>query len=436
VTPDAVAGGTPGAGAEAPASRWAGVRRTLGPGILMAGAAIGVSHLVQSTRAGADYGFQLLWLIVLVTVLKYPFFEYGHRYAIATGESLLDGYLRLGRLYLHAYLAISMVTAVISVAGVTFVTAALGAHLLAGAVDPVLVSAGLLAASAALVSVGRYRGLDLTVKAVVGVLAVTTLVAVVAAAVRGPVAPVGFQGPSPWTLATVGFLLALMGWMPLPIEASVWASLWIGARHRQSGHRPSLRESMIDFRVGYGLMAFTAVCFAVLGALVMHGSGRDFAATSAGFAGDLVGLYAESIGAWARPVIAVAAFTAMLSTTITCVDAFPRSLAVGSALALGRGPAPATRLQLLWMALVCAGALAIILFSARNLARLVDVAATLAFLAAPVFGIFNFRLIMSRHTPGPYRPPRWLQALSWTGLLFLVGFSLVFLWAWRAGLVF
>ena len=37
-----------------------GFLQTLGPGLLFAGAAIGVSHLVQSTKAGADFGFGLL----------------------------------------------------------------------------------------------------------------------------------------------------------------------------------------------------------------------------------------------------------------------------------------------------------------------------------------------------------------------------------------
>jgi hypothetical protein len=31
--------------------------QSLGPGLLFAGAAIGVSHLVQSTKAGAEFGF-------------------------------------------------------------------------------------------------------------------------------------------------------------------------------------------------------------------------------------------------------------------------------------------------------------------------------------------------------------------------------------------
>ena len=34
--------------------------RLLGPGILFASTAIGVSHLVQSTRAGAQFGFTLI----------------------------------------------------------------------------------------------------------------------------------------------------------------------------------------------------------------------------------------------------------------------------------------------------------------------------------------------------------------------------------------
>ena len=50
--------------------------KTLGPGILFASTCIGVSHLVQSTQAGASYGLSLLWVIILANVLKYPFFEY------------------------------------------------------------------------------------------------------------------------------------------------------------------------------------------------------------------------------------------------------------------------------------------------------------------------------------------------------------------------
>ncbi len=69
--------------------------KVLGPGLLYAGVAIGVSHLVQSTLAGAGFGFDLIWILVLANFIKYPFFEFAPRYATSTGDSLIDGYKRL-----------------------------------------------------------------------------------------------------------------------------------------------------------------------------------------------------------------------------------------------------------------------------------------------------------------------------------------------------
>ena len=68
------------------------IKKTLGPGILFASTAIGVSHLVQSTRAGASYGFGLLFFIIIANLFKYPFFEFASRYANSTETSIIDGY--------------------------------------------------------------------------------------------------------------------------------------------------------------------------------------------------------------------------------------------------------------------------------------------------------------------------------------------------------
>ena len=83
--------------------------KTAGPGILFACTAIGVSHLVQSTRAGADYGLLIVGFVILVTLLKYPFFEFGSRYANSTQTSIIDGYKKLGKpaLWLYFLLTIS-----------------------------------------------------------------------------------------------------------------------------------------------------------------------------------------------------------------------------------------------------------------------------------------------------------------------------------------
>src|SRR5690606_3999774 len=103
--------------------------KNLGPGLLFAGAAIGVSHLVQSTRAGADFGLGLLWALLLVNLCKYPFFQFGPRYATATGESLLDGYKKLGKWVLVTYYVLTFVTMFTIQTAVTIVTAGLASRL-------------------------------------------------------------------------------------------------------------------------------------------------------------------------------------------------------------------------------------------------------------------------------------------------------------------
>src|SRR6056297_2640800 len=99
--------------------------KSLGPGLLWAAAAVGVSHLVQSTRAGAIYGFQLVGIILLINVFKYPFFQFGPRYASATGKSLLDGYRSLGKWALILYLLLTIGTMFTLQAAITVVTAGL-----------------------------------------------------------------------------------------------------------------------------------------------------------------------------------------------------------------------------------------------------------------------------------------------------------------------
>jgi Mn2+/Fe2+ NRAMP family transporter len=97
----------------------------LGPGILLATAAIGGSHIVASTQAGALFGWQLAWLILLVNVLKYPFFRFGVEYTLNHGESLLQGYQRKGRWYLRGFVLLSLIAAVVNTAGVLLLTASL-----------------------------------------------------------------------------------------------------------------------------------------------------------------------------------------------------------------------------------------------------------------------------------------------------------------------
>lgn len=73
-------------------STWASKLKAMGPGILMATAAVGGSHIVSSTQAGGSYGWSLLLLVILANVFKYPFFRFGAEYTADTGKTLVEGY--------------------------------------------------------------------------------------------------------------------------------------------------------------------------------------------------------------------------------------------------------------------------------------------------------------------------------------------------------
>src|SRR5690606_24373631 len=103
--------------------------KNLGPGLLFAGAAIGVSHLVQSTRAGADYGLGLIWALLWVNVCQNAFLQFGPRYAMATNESLLDDYKKLGNSVLKIYYFLNVAAVFTIQTAVTIVTAGVATSL-------------------------------------------------------------------------------------------------------------------------------------------------------------------------------------------------------------------------------------------------------------------------------------------------------------------
>lgn len=407
-----------------------GLLQTLGPGIMYAGAAIGVSHLVQSTRAGAGYGFALVWAVIVVHLLKYPFFEFGHRYTAATGESLLVGYRRVGHWALISFLLIALGLSIPTAAVLTIVTAGMASPAFGGfgvSLAPMTWAVILLIACVVVLASGGYPLLDKLMKVLMAFLAVCTVVAVVAAAGHGRAAAPEFVAPEVWTVAGIAFLVALMGWMPTPVDASAWPSLWMQERTKQTGHKPTLREALFDFNLGYVGSLVMAMMFLSLGALVMFGTGETFAGKADDFATQFVGMYTNALGAWSRPIITAAAFITMFSTMLTVLDGYPRVLTAGCRLVwpgaekLGKSPYWA------FLIVMMAGALLVYSCLTSHMRTLVDFATTLAFLSAPLFAYLNCRVISSDKLPKAAAPPKWLHVLSWAGLVFLTCFSILFL---------
>ena len=72
----------------------------IGPGMMLAAVAVGVSHLVYSTQAGANYGLSLFWVILVISLLKYPAFRLAVDYTNVTGTSLVTAYAKISKIAL------------------------------------------------------------------------------------------------------------------------------------------------------------------------------------------------------------------------------------------------------------------------------------------------------------------------------------------------
>lgn len=414
-----------------------GLEKSIGPGLVMAAAAIGVSHLVQSTRAGAEFGYALVWAIVLANLFKYPFLEFGPRYAIATGHHLIHGYAKLGRWALWTYIIFTVGTMFAIQAAVTIVTASLAAELTGIPLSAGLWSAIILGLCIILLIKNSYAVLDTVIKLFMVVLAVSTLVAVAAALFQSPGTASGQStalAPDVWTVSGVAFLIALMGWMPIPIDASVWHSIWTLERSKQTHYTPKLREALVDFNIGYLGAALFALGFLVLGAEVMFGSGETFAASGAAFSKQLINLYTVTLGDWAYIFIIACAFSTMFSTTFTVTDTYPR---VCSELLALRDPddsiARGNGLYRSLLVGITAVSLALLFLMGDRFRLLIDIATTLSFLTAPVLAYINYRLIFHNDVDPEFHPPAWLHYLSIGGLLFLTGFALFYIY-WMIGI--
>lgn len=393
--------------------------KKLGPGLLFAGAAIGVSHLVQSTRAGADFGWGLLWALVLANLFKYPFFQFGTRYSLATGKSLLDGYAALGKGYLWIYFFLSLGTMFTIQTAVTIVTASLASTLFGLTTNLVTWSIGITLLCLFLLWFGSYRLLDKIIKWIIVLLTISTVVAVFFAAAQNQ-SSLDFTPYVP-NETSILFLAAFMGWMPAPMDVSIWQSLW--ALEKNKTTTISLKEGLFDFNVGYVVTLLLGCCFMGLGAFVMYNSGTQFSNSGGVFAKQLIELYTATLGNSVYIIIGVAAFTTMFSTTLTTLDASPRAMEKTTELLFSS----ANRFNYkFWIITLVAGTVGIFLFLLNEMGVLVQIATVLSFVTAPFYAFLNYRLVNSSQMPKENRPSRGFNRLSELGLVFLIVFAVGF----------
>ena len=395
--------------------------RIFGPGILMATAAIGGSHLISSTQAGAIYGWQLAIMIVLANVFKYPFFRFATDYVYDTGESLIAGYAKRSKVYLWVYFILSILSAVISTGAVSLIAAVILGFMLPASLElsTMVLSMIIVAVSWFFLIAGHYKLLDGVTKWIMIALTIATVAAVIIAAGKPTVMAPDFIAVSPWNLATLGFIVALMGWMPAPLEFAAITSMWTSAKVKTD--HTTHRQGVLDFNVGYAVSAILALFFLSLGVFVQYGSGQEIQLVGGAYINQLINMYTATIGEWSRLLVAFVAFMCMFGTTITCADGYGRANA--ECWRLLKGESEINKKQIaFWTTYAIGGGLVIITFFTGQLGAMLKFAMISAFVSAPIFGWLNYSLV-KKHK----KLSAGMNALSIAGLIFLAGFALLFL---------
>ena len=401
------------------------IYKIFGPGILMATAAIGGSHLVSSTQAGALFGWSLAIFILLINFFKYPFFLANVQYTMATKKSLIEGYASLGNSWLWLFTILAVIAAVVNTAAVSMFAASLLGYFIPIKLTINILSFIIIFACILILIAGKYNLLNNVSKIIMITLSIATVVAVVMAVTKDVNSALAddFISPSAWTIASLGFIVILTGWMPAPIEISSIGSIWLKNQIKQTNI--NAKNALLDFNVGFIVTAILAIFFLALGALVLHGSAYEFKDGIA-FSHQLVTMYSTVIGDWSRLLIAFIAFACMFGTSITVIDGYGRAVAEAFSL-IRKNRSASNRSVAVWTIFISIIGFLIISYFASSMRTMLDFAMILSFTTTPIFAFLNYKLVRSTKLPKELQNGMFLNILSICGLIFLFGFLILFI---------
>ncbi len=402
----------------------------LGPGMLYAAAAVGVSHLVQATRAGADYGFGLALFVLLACVVKYPAIRFGAHYASITGSSLITSYRSAGRIVFAVYALAQLVTMVFVIAAISLFTLGMLKAALRFEVNNIAGVATLLAIVGGLLVTGKYVLLERLTKVIVVILTLLIVLAtlLVSAKIDWHTASIGMPK---FDLVLLVYIVGIVGFMPTPTDGSVVQSLWIKARGESGAPQNSISQTMLDFNIGYIGSCMLAICFLVLGAGIMHTSELPIAASNGGFAAQLIQLFTAAIGSWSFGLIGTVAVLVIFSTLLTVVDAMSRI--VRELIDLSRRERFSQRQNqriyspIVWS--LCAAAVITLATAMRSFAAFIDLAGVLVFVVSPMLAYLNHRAVFGDELSIEHHPGTWLRIWSTFSVVILGLVTLLYFYA-------
>ena len=284
-----------------------------GPGLVFALAVLGPGDLVANAVAGSTSGYQLLWALAIVLLLRFVWLDISAKYVLVTGESLLDGYARVGSwlvwVIFGSLLLFGHLTGLYTL---IFMGEAMDLIFpLPLAASPILWSLGSLTMAFLLIVLGGYRSVAWVFRLLMAVMGGALVLAALLAEprpaeiLRGLFVPTIPAGQGLYSLVLV--LLALVG-----TEAGSVSNLSYAYFLREQGWtgRSFLRRQRLDLIAGIACLLVMGALLQIVAAGVARSGGSELSTTD-----DLLSLFRSlgPIGTW---IFAVGLWAAAFSTFV------------------------------------------------------------------------------------------------------------------------
>jgi Mn2+/Fe2+ NRAMP family transporter len=283
--------------------------KLVGPGLVVAATGVGAADLVATLIAGAKFGYALLWTVVVGCIMKIVLVEGAGRYSLATGNTIYEGWSRLGR-WTHWYFGPYIV-----IWGFVYGAAAMaGTGLPLHSLLPVLpvwawgILSGLI--GLALVWWGRYSLFEKVCAALVGIMFVTMVGAALLTLPNIPELVTGLVPLIPDTgLVNV---LSLAGGVGGTITLAAYG-YWIREKGWTTpGH---MRVMRLDNTVAYVVTGIFVVATLIVGAELLYSANIAVKTGDKGLL-DLSTVLADRYGDWAGKVFLVGFWAAAMSSLV------------------------------------------------------------------------------------------------------------------------
>lgn len=405
------------------------VKKQIGPGIIYAGACVGVSHIVQSVRAGEKYGFLFILAIIVIHIVKYPSFYFASAYTLGAKENVIKGYFRLNKWFSWSFIVFTFLTMFVILAALLLMTNSILFNLLQIKVSNFslnLMNIGTLTFCCLLIFIGKYSLLDKFMKVILVALFIFTCL-VLFLSFKNTSFNSEQQLAISWKDVSLVFLITFMGWMPAPLEVGVWNSMWIEGKIRENKNF-NFKQGMLDFKIGYWIPAFMGFLFIGLGALNVYG--EKLPQGGVAFVKIFIEIYTSNIGGWSFFFIAFIAFMTMFTTLLSAVDAYYR--VVKSIRSLINSQKKQTKnndfyFSIIVFFLIIFGTTIILSFFKTNLIQLVSFVTTLAFLSSVFFAILNYKIMFLPNIDSKLQPQKKMKLWVYLAIFYFVIFSVFYL---------